>query len=348
MLVNTSRNMFDVAVVGAGPIGIELAAALSKEGISYVHFEAKQIGATINWWPPQTRWFSSNQRISIAGVPLTSPDQSKSTREQYLAYLRSVVEQFDLQVRTYEPVVSISKEQDAFAIRSISRGGEVTTFARKVVLATGGTDEPRRLGVVGEDLPHVHTLLREPHDYFKQSLVIVGGKNSAVESALRAQQAGAKVTLVHRNEAVPEKHIKYWLMPEFAGLVKGGKIQACFSSKVVLIEPDCVWIESLIDGNRRSIPADFVLKQIGFEHDAKLLAAAGVELVGTDRVPKFDPQTLETNVAGLYVAGTTVGGTQRSFSVFLENCHIHVDRILAHLTNSRVRLESPIYANIES
>ncbi|MEM6313043.1 MAG: NAD(P)-binding domain-containing protein, partial [Planctomycetota bacterium] len=211
----------DVAIIGAGPIGIELAVRLKREGIDYTHFEAKQIGATMQWWPQGTRWFSSNDRIAIAGVPLITPSQEKATREQYLAYLRQIVTQFDLDVRTYEPVTDIDRETihgGGFVITTEPAAGTTQTFARKIVLATGGTDRPRKLDIPGADLPHVLHYYDDSHTFFRRKVLVIGGKNSAVETALRCHHVGAKVALAHRHDALPESSIKYWLMPEMKGL----------------------------------------------------------------------------------------------------------------------------------
>src|SRR5687767_12533449 len=164
----------DVALVGAGPIGLELAVALKRAGIDYVHFDAKQIGYTISWFPPQTRFFSSNERIAIAGVPLETPDQNKATREQYLAYLRTVVREHQLEVNSYEPVVGIDHVGDEFVVTTTARGGRRTYRCSKIVLATGGTDHPRKLGIAGENLPHVSHYFGEAHDYFDTDLLIIG------------------------------------------------------------------------------------------------------------------------------------------------------------------------------
>src|SRR5438045_2020378 len=176
----------NVILVGAGPIGLELAVAFKRAGIDYVHLDAKQIGYTISWFAPQTRFFSSNERIAIAGVPLQTPDQGKCTREQYLAYLRSVVDGFDLHVNTYEPVIGIERDGagDGFTLTTRPAGSTRSHHVRKLILATGGTDRPRRLGVPGEDQPHVSHYFDDPHRYFRRRLLIVGGKNSAVEAAL--------------------------------------------------------------------------------------------------------------------------------------------------------------------
>src|SRR4051812_529690 len=157
----------DVAIIGAGPIGIELAVALKRAGVDYQHFDAKQIGHTVSWFAPQTRFFSSNERIAIAGVPLQTADQSKATREEYLSYLRGVVEQFDLRVNTYEPVIAIEGDaRRGFTVTTQPAGGPRAYRCRTLILCTGGTDRPRTLGIPGEDLPHVSHYFDDPHKYF--------------------------------------------------------------------------------------------------------------------------------------------------------------------------------------
>ncbi len=336
----------DVAIIGAGPIGIELAVALKRAGIDYQQFDARQIGYTISWFAPQTQFFSSNERIAIAGVPLMTADQSKATREEYLAYLRSVVKQFDLKIHTYEPLVGIERRGGEFALTTRSAAGERKTVAKKVVLVTGGTDHPRRLEIPGEDLPHVSHYFQDPHTYFGKRLLIVGGKNSAVEAALRCYNAGANVSMSYRKEMFPEKSIKYWLLPEINGLIQSRKIERHFHTQPVKITPAHVTLcreNQLFD-----VPADFVLLLIGYRQDNKLFKLAGIEVSEDCGAPNFDEQTMETNVPGIYVAGTAVGGTQDKYRVFIENCHVHVERIVAALTGTKPPPGPVEYARPES
>jgi thioredoxin reductase (NADPH) len=341
----------DVAVIGAGPIGLELAVALKHAGFDYLHFDAKQIGYTVSWFAPQTRFFSSNERIAIAGVPLQTPDGGKCTREQYLTYLRTVVQQFDLKVRTYEPVVSIERVSvdGGFTLTTRPAAGEKRYRANRVVLVTGGTDRPRRLNIPGEDLPHVSHYFDDPHKYFRKRLLIVGGKNSAVEAALRCHNAGAHVSLSYRRPKLPAKSIKYWLLPEINGLIESGRITAYLGTVPTEITPARVRLEpwtdptaaahpgfSFLNPEPRSLnaPADFVLLLVGYEADMSLARMAGIELRGDSYAPTFDERTMETNVPGVFVAGTAVAGTQDRYRIFIENCHVHVDRIVAALTGA--------------
>jgi thioredoxin reductase (NADPH) len=326
----------EAVIVGAGPIGLEMAIALKRRGIDYLHFDSRQIGYTISWFAPQTRFFSSNERIAIAGVPLQTPDQSKATREQYLAYLRSVVTQFDLQVRTYEPVIGIDRRDGGFVITTNPAGGQRQCRAKRLILATGGTDRPRRLHIQGEDLPHVSHYFRDPHEYFRKRVLIVGGKNSAVEAALRCHHAGANVLLSYRRSELDQRSIKYWLTPEITSLIQSRRIEGYFGTLPVRITKSEVTLEHAgrETNHQTTIAVDFVLLLIGYEADVSLLKLAGVELLGECQAPRYDPQTMETNVPGLFVAGTATGGTQDKYALFIENCHVHVERILAALTGA--------------
>ncbi len=323
----------DVAIIGAGPIGIEVYVALKREGLGVLHFDAGAIGATMGWWAPGTRFFSSPERIAIAGVPLTTPHQDKATREEYLEYLRGVVAQFGLSVKTFERVDRVEPSgQRGFTIRTRSAAGDREHRTSRVVAAIGDMHRPRMLHVPGEDLPHVSHYLQDPHRYFGRRVLIVGGKNSAVEAAIRLWRVGADVSISYRREEFDPERIKYWLLPEIKGLIKSGKVAFHPRTVPVEITPRAVTLRAPdAPGPRLEVAADDALLLTGYEMDGSLLEGAGVELVGDQRVPRFDPRTMETNVPGLYVAGTATAGTQKRFRVFIENCHDHAERIAAHI-----------------
>ncbi|QOV87986.1 NAD(P)-binding domain-containing protein [Humisphaera borealis] len=353
----------DIAIIGGGPIGLELAVACQKAGLDYLHFEAGQIGQTISWFAPQTRFFSSNERIAIAGVPLQTADQSKASREEYLAYLRSIVLQFGLRVKCYEPIVGITsdgKGPDGGFILTSRRGaggsaGATSTYrVRRIVLATGGTDRPRKLGIPGEDLPHVSHYFKDPHTYFRQNLLVVGGKNSAVEAALRCYQAAAQVAISYRRPELPAKSIKYWLLPEITGLTQAGRIAGHFATIPTHITGTHVSLQPVDAafqprGEPYDVPADFVLLMTGYEQDNTLLKLTGVKFSEDGECrPIFDERTMETNVPGVYVAGTATGGTQERYTVFLENCHVHIERIISALQGTTRLVRAPDFACPES
>lgn len=355
----TTPARHDVALIGAGPIGIELAAAFRRARVDYVHLEAGCIGSTMAWWAPGTRFFSSPERIAIAGVPLVVPGQEKATREQYLDYLRGVVEQFDLPIRQYERVTGIARNADGFELTTARSphgvGGpdephlSVSALrplaqlrVRRLVLAIGNMHRPRRLDVPGEDLPHVTHHLDDPHVYARRRVLIVGGRNSAVEAAIRLYRVGARVTLSYRREHLVEDRIKYWLLPELQWLIKTGRIDWQPGTCIERIEPDTVTLSAA--GNRRPpsrTEVDAVLLLTGYRQSPDLLDMLGIDRRGSDARPVLNDQTLETSVPGVYMAGTAVGGSQSRVTVFIENAHEHVAKIAEAITGSPTTLPEP-------
>ena len=322
----------DVAVVGAGPIGIELGIALQRAGLKFVILEARQIGHTLSWWPRDTYFFSTTERIELAGVPIMKTNQERTTGEEYLAYLRALVEQFDLPVRAYEPVTAIRSEKEGFTLTTSPLSGERTVRCRYLVLANGDMDEPNRLGIPGEDLPHVSHYFSGPYPYFRQRLLVVGGRNTAVEAALRCWRAGAQVTLSYRRATFDEKAVKHFLLPDLLTQIELGTIGFLPETTPLEIRPGWVKLKRLPTGEVFDYEADFVLLATGFIANPRLFELAGVNLVGAQRAPEINPDTMETNVPGVFVAGTAAAGTQTKYRLFIENCHTHVGRILRAIT----------------
>ena len=339
------NKVLDVAVVGGGPIGIETAVSLRQAGLDAGILEAGPVGHTISWWAPGTRWFSSNDRIAICGVPLHTVDQSKASREEYLAYLRGVVDQFDVPVQSFTRVRDIEPAGEHWQLSTVgvrpeagmperlaSGGAESTVTARAVVLAIGGTDLPAKLNVPGEGLPHVDGYLREVHRYHGRRVLIVGGRNSAVEAAIRLYRGGAKVVLSYHRDELPSDSIKYWLRPEINGLIRSGAVQAHFGSRVESIHPDHVVLRT--GEESAAIPVDDVLTLVGYRQDSTLWDRLELPRSGPAARPDFDAATMQTSRRGIYVAGTAIGGTQSSkYQVFVENCHTHAGKIAADLCN---------------
>jgi thioredoxin reductase (NADPH) len=326
----------DVAIIGAGPIGIELAAALRREGVDHQLIDAGPIGATLTWWAPHTKFFSSPERIAIAGIPLVVPGQDKATGEQYLDYLRLVVGAHDLRVRTYEPVRDVVRSADDFTLSTIK--GQ--TRARRVVLAIGNMHRPNLIGVPGEDLPHVSHYLADPHVYYGRRVLIVGGKNSAVEAAIHLYRVGARVTISYRRAGFDAKRVKYWLRPELEWLIDKERIAfepyTCvreIRDEITILDRLAPDLEPL--GDTFEHESDVVLLLTGYEQDPAMFTRLGVELIGDGPAPRFRRTTMETNVEGVYVAGTAAAGTERhGVKTFIETAHVHVDRIVAHVTGA--------------
>jgi len=337
-----------VLLVGAGPIGLEVAIELQRAGVGYLHVDKGTIGSTILWFPQQMTFFSSTDRIAIGGVPIQTVGQRKCSKEEYLAYLRAVVKTFGLRVRTNEEVLDVARRAGGgFSVTTRRSDGPRTVECEALVLATGDMARPRRLGIPGEDLPHVDHRFDEPHRYFGGRLLVIGGKNSAVEAALRCWHAGVDVALSYRRASFDADAVKYWLLPELEGRIRRGEIAFHPESVPVGIGPDRVELERR-DGARVAVPADHVLVQIGFLADMGLFRKAGVTLDGAREVPRFDPATMETDVPGLYVAGTATAGAQQSYTVFIETCHIHARRIAAALTGAAPPPDSPLAGRPES
>ena len=313
-----------VALIGAGPIGLELAVAFRRAGIDYVQFDAGNIGSTMQWYPLEMVFHSNAERLAIAGVPIQVPDQQKIKREEYLAYLRAVVLQFDLKIRTYERVESIERG-DGFTLHTRAVDGPHVYHVDAVVLAVGAMHMPKRLGIPGEDLPHVSHYFRDPHTYFDQRLLIVGGRNSAIEAAVRCQRAGAHVTLSYRRDDFDATSVKFWLLPEIRSMIRDGRVRFLPGTWPVEIRNGSVQLNT-----GEELGADFVLALTGYRQDTTLFEMLGVDLQGDDRKPRLDESTMETNVPGVFVAGTAVAGSpQERVRVIVEDCHVHVPRIVA-------------------
>jgi thioredoxin reductase (NADPH) len=320
--------VLDLIVVGAGPSGLAVAIAAHQAGLSYEVLEKGVLVNSIYHFPAQMTFFTTPELLEIGGLPFVTPFE-KPTRAEGLKYYRRVSETYSLRVRLGEEVRSLavrpgSTDGAAFAVSS-RRGGESREWrARNVVLATGYYDNPNRLGVPGEDLPHVSHYYDDPHPYWGKRVVVVGGKNSAAIAALELYRARAGVTLVHRGRTLSDS-IKYWIRPDIENRLKEGSIRGLFETCVTEIRPGAV-VVARADGPEE-IAADQVFLLTGYQPDTRLLREAGVRLDAETLVPAHDPATLETNVAGLYVAGALVSGRHTS-RIFIENGRFHGDTIV--------------------
>ena len=314
----------DVIIIGAGPSGLATAIAAKRQGLDFVIVEKGVLVNSIFNFPMHMVFFTTPELLEIGGLPLVTP-YDKPTRLEALRYYRRVVDTYGIQISFHETVVSIERQDDGvFAVSTTQRGVTRERQARAVVLAIGYYDLPNYLGVPGEDLPHVSHYYTDAHPYYRQRVVVVGGKNSAAEASLELFRGGAHVTLVHRHAALGDS-IEYWVRPDIENRIKEGSIAARFESSVVAITPTAVVIDT--NGTREELPAEGVFLLTGYHPDVDLMTRAGIECHPDTLVPTLSPETFETNVPNLFIAGGAVAGRQTG-NIFIENGRFHGERII--------------------
>lgn len=316
-----------VIIIGAGPCGIAAAIELQQIGLSPLVIEKASIVHSIYQYPTYMQFFSTAEKLEIGGIPFTTP-QDKPTRLEALTYYRKAAQKHQLRIQQYEEVTTIIPDQGQFILETKPMSGDKREYrAERVVVATGYFDNPNMLGIPGEELPKVSHFFREAHPYTDTKTVIIGGNNSAIDASLELVRTGAQVTVVYRGEDYSD-NIKPWVLPTFKGFVEQGQIQMLFNSRVIEILPDTVVIQQQ-DGELR-IPNDFVLALTGFRPDRKFLERTGVHMDEASDRPIFDPETMETNVPGLYVAGVVASGRNAN-EIFIESGRFHGELIANHI-----------------
>ena len=342
----------DVLIVGAGPCGLAAAIACGQAGLRAVVLDRGCLVSGVASYPPYMSFFSTAERIAIGGVPFPVATE-KPTRRDALAYYRVVARHFALDVRQYEDVEAVEPlgtEEDGarFLVRSRRRGAERAYRARSVVVATGYFGTPSRLGVPGEDLPHVSHYFDEGHYGFDQDVVVVGGGNSAVDATLELYRSGARVTMVHFGPGL-DPNIKPWVLPDISARLREGAVRGAWNARVTAITPEAVEVavgasgdpaEALAAGRdfgveRRALPADLVYLTTGFLPNSGLLTALGVPLDPETGIPAHDPATMETSVPGVYIAGVIASGFHAN-RIFIENGRDHGAYIARHLTGAEL------------
>ena len=315
-----SQDIYDLLVIGAGPTGMACAIEAQRAGFRAVMVDKGCLCNSLFHYPANMTFFTTPELLEIGDMPFSSPNQ-KPTRAEALEYYRKVAEHYTLDVRQYETVERVSGANGDFAVYTTDRFGRALTHrARKLVVATGYYDLPNYLSIPGEDLPKVKHYYHEPHPYFGLEVLVIGGKNSAAIAALDLWRHGAKVTLVHRGEQM-HRHVKYWILPDIANRIKNGEIKAHFSSSVTRIREDDVTLAT--PEGEKTLPNHFVFALTGYHPDFEFIERLGVRLDEANaRCPVCDPASLESNVAGIYLAGVIVAG-ERTNEIFIENGRFH-------------------------
>ncbi len=323
----------DLLIVGAGPSGLATAIAAHQAGLGYEVVEKGVLVNSIFHFPRHMTFFTTAELLEIGGMPFVTPYE-KPTQAEGLKYYRRVTEAFSLCVTLGEEVTALQplaapRDGARFTVETRRADGTgAVRRARNVAFAAGYYDHPNRIGVPGEDRPHVSHYYTEAHGYFRKQVVVVGGKNSAAIAALELFRAGARVTLVHRRPQLSDS-IKYWVRPDIENRIKEGSIPARFGRRLAEIRERSVLLSS--DAGGEELPADQVFLLTGYHPDTTLLARAGVRVDETTLVPEHDLATLETNVEGLYLAGAIVSGRQTS-RIFIENGRFHGEMIVGAIT----------------
>lgn len=323
------EKIYDVLIIGGGPIGLACGVEAQKAGLDYLILEKGALTNSIFNYPVNMTFFSTSDRLEMANIPFMSVGV-KPTRTEALEYYRRIYYHFKLKVNLYESVHTLEKKDELFHIKTSK--GEYQT--RKIVLATGFYDLPNLMNVPGEDLPKVHHYYKEPWPFIAQKVLVVGGANSAVDAALETWRKGAEVTMVLLEDEVDE-NVKYWVRPDIVNRIKEGSIKAFTRSKVKEIRPLEVVIETS-DGEVM-IANDFVLAMTGYKPNFSLLNQLGVEMsLDEKRQPCYDQTNQESNVPGVYLAGVVCGGLNtREF--FIENSIVHAEAIMSDIVGKLMK-----------
>jgi thioredoxin reductase (NADPH) len=317
----------DVIVIGAGPTGLACAIEAQRAGFRVIGIDKGCLVNSIFNYPANMIFFTTPELLEIGDLPFSSANP-KPNRLEALEYYRKAAEHYKLDVRQYQRVETVIGQDNDFHITTCDRLGRVFDYVcRKVIVATGYYDRANLLRISGEDLSKVLHYYREPHPYYDNDVMIIGGKNSAAISALDLWRHGARVTLVHRGPKM-HSHVKYWILPDIENRIKNGEIAAYFNSSVVEITPSDVLLNTP-EGEIR-VKNDFVFALTGYHPDYEFLRSMGIELSSEQCRPVCDPITLESNVAGVYVAGVIVAGS-RTNEIFIENGRFHGQQIATHL-----------------
>lgn len=318
----TENQHYDIVIIGAGPIGLACGIEAQKAGKSYVIIEKGALVNSLYHYPVFMTFFSTSQKLEIGGVPFVSIN-NKPNRNEALEYYRRVTEKFALNVHLFETVNSNKKLADGKFEVSTSKAKYI---AKNVIIATGFYDVPVLMNIPGEELPKVKHYYQDPHLYAFSKVLVVGANNSAIDVALETYRKGAKVTLVIRGNEIGS-YVKYWVRPDIENRIKEGDIKVYYQSELTAISAKTVTVKT--PAGDVELANDFVLAMTGYTPNFALLKQLGVELDVTN-YPEHNPETMETNLAGLYLAGVVCGGVD-THKWFIENSRVHAEQIMGHI-----------------
>jgi thioredoxin reductase (NADPH) len=315
--------MLDLIIIGGGPIGLTCGLAAQQAGLSFVILEKGTLVNSLYNYPTTMTFFSTSEKLEIGGYPFATT-HIKPTRADALEYYRRVALNNNLPLNLFEEVTDIRKVNEVYTITS----SKATYQAKNVIIATGFYDISVNLDIPGEDLPKVKHYYQDPHFYTLQKVIVVGASNSSVDVALETYRKGAEVTMVIRSSEISNR-VKYWVRPDILNRIKEGTIKAYFNSSLKAIRDSEVDIETP-DG-LITIPNDYVMAMTGYKPNFDFLVKIGIKLSNDGRfIPQYNPDTMETNMPGVYLAGVVVGGLDTHLW-FIENSRVHAEMILADI-----------------
>lgn len=314
--------ILDVLIIGAGPIGLNCALEAEKNGLSYVIIEKGTIVNSLYNYPLYMRFFSTADKLEIAETPFIT-SSPKPGRQDALEYYQGIARQRELRINLYEQVLNISKNE-LFEIQS----SKTKYLAKNVIIATGFYDIPNLLNIPGENLPKVKHYYTEPYPYANQKVVVIGASNSAVDAALETYRKGADVTMIIKGSEI-SKSVKYWVKPDIENRISEGSIKAFFNAEMLEIKENSAIFKGEM-GQIHEIENDFVLAMTGYLPDFEFLKNSGIDLKEENLRPMYNPETMETNVENLYLAGVVCGGKDTHLW-FIENSRIHANMIVKHI-----------------
>ena len=321
--------VFDIIIIGGGPIGIACGLEAKKEGLSYLIIEKGTIVNSLFNYPINMQFFSSSEKLEIDEIPFISKE-AKPKRNEALEYYRRIVTANKLNIHLFETVEKVEKHKGVFTVET----SKSEYKSLNIILATGFYDLPNKIKVPGEDLPKVSHYYNDPHFYASQKLAIVGASNSAIDAALECYSKGAEVTLIIRGPEVG-KRVKYWVRPDIINRIEEGSIRAYYHSTVTEIKESEITINTP-EGNIQ-LENDFVLALTGYMPNFEFLRKLGIHLSNDDKkLPDYDPETMESNIEGLYLAGVICGGME-THKWFIENSRIHAPMIINHIISSNTK-----------
>lgn len=315
---------YDIAIIGAGPTGLACALHARAHGLSHIVIDKGTLVNTIVGYPTTMTFFSTPEKLELGAMPFTSPNV-RPTRIEAIEYYRGVARKGEVNLSLHDMVRDIHPEAGGFVVHA-AKG---SYRARYVVLATGYFDHVNRLGVSGEELLKVRHYYREPFEHYDQDVLVIGGRNSAVEAALDLYRHGARVTMIHRGDRFGSG-VKYWVRPDIENRVASGEIAMHWNTEVEEITPASVRLRSNLDGARVELPNDAVYAMIGYRPDVTLLAACGVSYDPETLIPVHDPATFETDVPNFFIAGSVACGC-KTWEIFIENGREHARHIIAEI-----------------